>query len=93
MILCCQQGIVSTWLFTGPPRFHKASVVNLIFAIGTSVSCAGIVLYLYKKNIAKRAEVARLLREEGEGTQPGGWNSDKVRSTLGDRHPLFKFTL
>ena len=93
MILCCQQGIVSTWLFTGPPRFHKASVVNLIFAIGTSVSCAGIVLYLHKKNLAKRAEVARLLREEGEGTQPGGWNSDKVRSTLGDRHPLFKFTL
>ncbi|KAI0040335.1 MFS general substrate transporter [Auriscalpium vulgare] len=87
-------GILSTWLFaTGAPRFHKATITNVVFAVGTSVACGVLVLYLRWANAAKRQEVARLLREEGSGTEPGGWNSEERRHQLGDRHPCFEYTL
>jgi hypothetical protein len=34
-------GIVSTWLFTDPPRFQKASRINLAFSLGMAASSVG----------------------------------------------------
>ncbi|KZV68747.1 MFS general substrate transporter [Peniophora sp. CONT] len=82
-------GIVSTWIFTDPPRFHIASSINLAFSLAGAVLALVVMIYLARANKSKRAEVARLERE-----QPGGaWDSRAERRRLGDRHPRFEFTL
>ncbi|EIM91401.1 MFS general substrate transporter [Stereum hirsutum FP-91666 SS1] len=86
-------GIVSTWIFIGPPRFHIASSINLSFSLGIVVSCFLLVLYLHRLNHRKHVEVERLLREEGPGMDGGAWNSESERKKLGDRHPRFEYTL
>ncbi|KAA1474439.1 MFS general substrate transporter [Dentipellis sp. KUC8613] len=86
-------GIVSTWIFLGPPRFRDASIVNLSFILALGVAAGAIVLYLRRQNRIKRETVARLLREHGDGTGPGGWDSREERARLGDRHPRFEYTL
>ncbi|ETW81273.1 major facilitator superfamily [Heterobasidion irregulare TC 32-1] len=86
-------GIVSTWIFIDPPRFHTASAVNVSFATGNVLACGGLIVYLVRRNAAKRAHVAVLLREKGDGTEKGGWDSPEERQRLGDRHPRFVYTL
>jgi len=82
-------GIVSTWIFTGPPRFRTASCINLAFSLGLAAMCFVVVLQLRSANLRKQAEVARLERED-----PGGaWDSLAERHRLGDRHPRFEYTL
>ncbi|KAI0050311.1 MFS general substrate transporter [Auriscalpium vulgare] len=86
-------GIVSTWLFTTPPRFHTATCINLAFSLGMALFSAIAIVYLKWRNTQKHAEVARLLAEHGAGTGPGEWDSKEERRRLGDRHPRFEFTL
>ena len=86
-------GIVSTWLFTTPPRFHTATCINLAFSLGMAATCAGLIVYFRARNAEKRREVQRLLQLHGEGTWKGGWDSPEERRRLGDRHPRFEFTL
>src|ERR1700761_7453418 len=86
-------GIVSTWLFTDPPRFHKATCINLIFSLGMAASSVGILVYFRYRNAEKQREVQRLLQIHGDGTGVGGWDSPAERKRLGDRHPRFEFTM
>ena len=86
-------GIVSTWLFTDPPRFQKATRINLAFSLGMAASSVGIFAYLRARNIEKQGEVQRLLQMHGDGTEVGGWDSSAERKLLGDRHPRFTFTM
>jgi len=86
-------GILSTWIFNDPPRFHKASVINVVFSALSAILSVAIVFYLRRCNSQKHHETERLLREKGVGTEPGGWDSMEVRRLQGDRHPRFEFTL
>ncbi|THH12858.1 hypothetical protein EW146_g7303 [Bondarzewia mesenterica] len=86
-------GIVSTWIFLDPPRFHIACSVDLAFSLGIAAFSA-LVMVLFKRwNADKAREVERLLSEKGEGKEPGGWDSVEERQRLGDRHPRFEYTL
>ncbi|KAI0687813.1 MFS general substrate transporter [Cytidiella melzeri] len=82
-------GIVSTWLFIDPPRFHTATSINLAFSLAMAVFCAGVVVYLGRANVSKAREVERLEREMPNGE----WDERKERRRLGDRHPRFVYTL
>jgi hypothetical protein len=86
-------GIVSPWFFTDPPRFHKASSINLAVSLGMTASCACLIFYFRICNEKKRKEVQKLLQMHGQGTEPGGWDSPEERRRLGDRHPRFEFTM
>ncbi|KAI0301017.1 MFS general substrate transporter [Multifurca ochricompacta] len=86
-------GILSTWLFTDPPRFHKATSINLAFSLGIATTSVCLIVYFKVRNAEKRREVERLLQIQGEGTEKGGWDSAEERRRLGDRHPRFEFTL
>jgi hypothetical protein len=86
-------GIVSTWLFTDAPRFHKATCVNLVFSLGMAVASVGLIIYLRARNAGKRRKVLGLLQLDGQGTGDGGWDSPEERRRLGDRHPRFEYTL
>jgi hypothetical protein len=86
-------GIVSTWLFTDPPRFHKATSINLSFSLGMAVISAGLIFYLHACNAIKRKEVEQLLQTHGKGIGHGEWDSLEEQKRLGDRHPRFEFTL
>ena len=86
-------GIVSTWLFTDPPRFHKGTSTNLAFSLGTAVVSVGLILYLRARNAEKRRKIQGLLQLDGQGTGDGGWDSAEERRRLGDRHPRFEFTM
>lgn len=67
--------------------------MNVSFAIGNVIVCCGLIVYLVRRNAAKRAQVALLLREKSDGTEKGGWDSPDERRRLGDRHPRFVYTL
>jgi hypothetical protein len=86
-------GIVSTWLFTHPPRFQNATRINLAFSLGMAASSVGILVYFRSRNAEKQREVQRLLQMYGDGTEVGGWDSSSERKRLGDRHPRFEFTM
>jgi hypothetical protein len=86
-------GIVSSWIFTGAPRFHKATCINLASSLGIAVTSASLIFHLRVRNAAKRMEVQGLLQMDERGTGDGGWDSPEERRRLGDRHPRFKFTM
>jgi len=86
-------GIVSPWLFLDPPRFHRASSINLAASLGTAASCAGIIVYFHACNAKKREKVENFLQTHGKGLGHGEWDSPEERKRLGDRHPRFEFTL
>ena len=86
-------GIVSTWLFTDAPRFHKATSINLTFSLGMAVASVGLILYLRARNAEKHRKVLELLQSDGQGTGDGGWDSPEERRRLGDRHPRFEYTM
>jgi len=86
-------GIVSSWLFTDPPRFRKAARINLGFSLGMAACSVGILVYFRIRNAQKKREVQRLLQTHGDGTGAGEWDSPAERNRLGDRHPRFEFTM
>lgn len=86
-------GIVSAWLFTDPPRFHKATSINLGISLSMAIISTGLIFYFHVCNTKKREEVERLVQMHGQGTGHGEWDSPEEQRRLGDRHPRFKFTL
>ena len=86
-------GIVSAWIYTDPPRFHKATSINLSFSLAIAVVSAGLIFYFRACNAKKRREVQRLLQLDEQGNGDGGWDSPGERRRLGDRHPRFEYTM
>jgi hypothetical protein len=86
-------GIVSTWIFTDPPRFRKSCIINVSAAIGLIVFSVILIVYLHWCNKSRASKIVHLLESKGEGNEPGGWNSPEERLRLGDRHPSFVYTL
>jgi hypothetical protein len=86
-------GIVSTWLYTDAPRFHKATSINLSFSLAIAVSSAGLIFYFRGRNAEKRRDVQVLLQLDEQGKGDGGWDSPEERRRLGDRHPRFEYTM
>jgi hypothetical protein len=86
-------GIVSTWLYTDAPRFHKATSINLSFSLGTAAASAGLIFYLRSRNGEKRRKVQDLLQLGEQVKGFVGWDSPEERRRLGDRHPRFEYTM
>jgi hypothetical protein len=86
-------GIVSPWFFTDPPRFHKATSINLAVSLGMAASSASVLAYFRASNAKKRKKVENYLQTRGKGLGRGEWDSPEERRRLGDRHPRFEFTL
>ena len=86
-------GIISAWLYTDAPRFHKATSINLSFSLAVAVASAGLIFYLRTRNAKKRKEVQRLLQLDEQGKGDGSWDSPGERRRLGDRHPRFEYTM
>jgi len=82
-------GILSTWIFTDTPRFRKATRLNLAMAIGMAVFGIGLDLYLRNENRKKRA----LVKAQGGEETIRLNDTVEQRLTLGDKHPLFMYTL
>jgi len=76
-------GILSTWIFTNPPRFTFPTRLDLAFSIGMIVMALVIDVYL---RLANRKKMAAMDASEYKDTP-----EERVR--LGDRHPLFLYTL
>ena len=86
-------GILSTWLFTDPPHFRKATHVNLIFSLAMAACSVGIVFYFKVRNAEKQRMVLRIVKTHGADIGVGGWDSLTERKRRGDRHPRFEFTM
>lgn len=86
-------GIVSTWLYTDAPRFHKATSINLSFSLGIAVVSTGLIFYFRRRNAERRREIQGLLQPGGQGKGDRGWDSPEERRRLGDRHPRFEYTM
>jgi nitrate/nitrite transporter NarK len=74
-------GILSTWIFDDPPRFTKATKINLAFSVGMCVLAGANRVWLVVQNKRKgieRAQRQRLRSEEEEEAE---------RRHLGDDHP------
>jgi MFS family permease len=80
-------GILSTWIFDDPPRFRKATKINLAFSVGICVLAGANRVWLVVQN--KRKERERAQR------QPLGSPEEEEaeRRRLGDDHPDFIYTL
>ena len=80
-------GVVSTWIFNDPPRFAKATKINLAFSVGVCTLAAVNRVWLVIQNRRKETERALKLylgtREEEEAQ----------RRRFGDDHPDFIYTL
>jgi hypothetical protein len=86
-------GILSTWLYTDAPRFHKATCINLSFSLGIALASAGLIFYLRSRNAEKRVKVQGLLQLGEQGKEDGKWDSPEEQRRLGDRHSRFEYTM
>ncbi|KAG8703948.1 hypothetical protein FRC08_002539 [Ceratobasidium sp. 394] len=86
-VTCNIGGIVSTWIFTDPPRYTVATRLNLAFAVGVCVFAAIVDLYLIDQNRQK----ANVLASPDYGKN--GEDSLEEQKRLGDKHPKFKYIL
>ena len=80
-------GILSTWMFDDPPRFRKATTINIAFSVGICVLAMVNRVWLVTQNKRKEEERAR--------RQPLGSEKEEEaeRRRLGDDHPDFIYTL
>ena len=85
-------GIVSTWLYTDAPRFHRATSINLSSSLGIAAASAVLIFYFRSRNAGKRRQIQDLLQLDEQGNRDGGWDSPEERRRLGDRHPRFEYT-
>jgi len=80
-------GVLSTWIFDDPPRFRKATTINLAFSFGVCLLAIINRVWLAQQN----------KRKEAERTQKQPLGSEKEeeaeRRRLGDDHPDFIYTL
>jgi predicted MFS family arabinose efflux permease len=79
-------GILSAWIYDGPPKFRKATKINLASSIGLCVLAVVTRVWLVMQNKRKEEERARRQRLESE-------EEEAERRRLGDTHPDFIYTL
>ena len=79
--------ILSTWIFDDPPRFVRATRINLGFSSGLCVLAGVNRVWLMAQNRRKEGERARRQRLRSEEQE------EAVRRRLGDDHPDFIYTL
>ena len=80
-------GVLSTWIFNDPPRFRKATKINLAFSVGMCVLAVVNRVWLVAQNRRKEAERAVRLSRGGEEAE------EAQKRRLGDGHPDFIYTL
>ena len=76
-------GILSTWIFTNPPRYTKACIINLVFSLGVVLVAVLNMAYLARQNAEKKRAREGLVEPE----------SESERKRLGDRHREYVYTL
>jgi MFS family permease len=80
-------GVLSAWIYDDPPRFRKATKINLAFSFGLCVLAIINRVWLAGQN----------KRKEGQRAQRQSLGSEEVeeaeRRRLGDDHPDFVYTL
>jgi predicted MFS family arabinose efflux permease len=79
-------GILSAWIYDDPPRFRKATKINLASSIGICVLAVANRVWLVMQNKRKEEERARRQPLESE-------EEEAERRRLGDTHPDFIYTL
>ncbi|KAH9476723.1 putative transporter [Psilocybe cubensis] len=86
-------GILSTWRYptSEGPRFHKTTVMNLIFMIMTIVLAIVNASILSWKNKNKERTRQEVLAPYATESEPDG--GVRAWVDLGDRHPDFRYTL
>jgi len=77
-------GVLSTWIFDDPPRFRKATKINLAFSIALCVLALINRVWLMEQNKRKEGRRYPLGSEKEEEAE---------RRRLGDDHPDFIYTL
>jgi len=77
-------GIVSTWTFNDPPKYHKPGTINLVFSIIYIFAAGGNILYLRSENNRRAKEREELVAQPEDA-------AEKLR--LGDRHRDFVYAL
>jgi MFS family permease len=80
-------GILSTWIFNDPPRFRKATKINLAFSVGVCVIALVNRFWLVAQNRRKETERAIMHPLSSEKEE------EAQRRRLGDDHPEFIYTL
>ena len=76
-------GVLSTWIFNDPPRFRKATKINLAFSVGVCVLAAIDRVWL----------VAQNKRKEGQRAAGSEEDEEAQRRRLRDGHLDFIYTL
>lgn len=79
-------GILSAWIYDDPPRFRKATKINLASSVGMCVLAVVNRVWLVTQNKRKEGERARRQPLESE-------EEEAERRRLGDTHPDFIYTL
>jgi nitrate/nitrite transporter NarK len=79
-------GILSAWIYDDPPRFKKATKINLGSSIGICVLAVVTRVWLVMQN--KRKEEERAQRQPLESEE-----EEAEKKRLGDTHPDFIYTL
>lgn len=80
-------GVLSTWIFDDPPRFTKATKINLAFSVGLCVLAVVNRVWLMVQNNRKDAERVQMQPLESAKQE------EAERRRLGDDHPDFIYTL
>ncbi|PPQ76146.1 hypothetical protein CVT26_011796 [Gymnopilus dilepis] len=86
-------GILSTWLYPTKegPRFHKTTLINLIFTILVIFLAAINAAMLLRMNRQKEISREKILSEFATEKEPDGGVRAWVE--LGDRHPDFRYVV
>ncbi|KZV96590.1 MFS general substrate transporter [Exidia glandulosa HHB12029] len=98
LILSVAGGILSTWIFTDPPRYARATTINLAFSVAEVVFAVLNILYLRRLNHTKQHE-KKTKQDRAGVTEKGGEESGSsdadadVRKEVDDRDAGFLYTL
>lgn len=91
-IMSISGGILSTWIFTDPPRYLRATRINLAFAVCEVVLAGVNVAYLRRVNQTKAAQV-QVAEQSDEGDEKGGAVAVSEVREVDDRDASFKYCL
>ncbi|EJD46520.1 MFS general substrate transporter [Auricularia subglabra TFB-10046 SS5] len=92
-IMSISGGILSTWIFTDPPRYLRATRINLAFSVCEVVLAGVNVAYLRHVNKTKAARVAQSAEPSDDGDEKGGAVTVSEVKEVDDRDASFKYCL
>ncbi|KZW00973.1 MFS general substrate transporter [Exidia glandulosa HHB12029] len=100
VIMSVAGGLLSTWIFTDPPHYARATRINLAFAVGEAVFALLNIAYLRRKNQEKaqmiKSSAPQEVSDGGEADSKGaeGFEERVGRSVeVNDRDPEFVYCL